>query len=85
MQCQSSKRSAQAAQKMLNAGFEEVIHLQGGLPAWKAAGFPTEVNEKAPISMFRQVQIAAGSLVFLGTTRKIHYSPVIGNTFLDED
>ena len=75
LQCQSSKRSAQAAQKMLNAGFEEVIHLQGGLPAWKAAGYPTEVNKKAPISMFRQVQIAAGSLVFLGTTLGAFVSP----------
>jgi rhodanese-related sulfurtransferase len=75
LQCQSSNRSAQAAQKMLNAGFDQVIHLQGGLSAWKAAGFPTEVNKKAPISMFRQVQIAAGSLVFLGTTLGVLVSP----------
>jgi rhodanese-related sulfurtransferase len=75
LQCQSSNRSAQAAQKMLNAGFEEVIHLQGGLSTWKAAGYPTQVNEKAPISMFRQVQIVAGSLVFLGTILGAFVSP----------
>ena len=67
LQCQSGKRSAQAAQKMFDLGFEEVYHLQGGLPTWKAGGYPTKVNKNAPISMFRQVQIVAGSLVFLGT------------------
>lgn len=67
LQCQSGNRSAKAADKMFTAGFREVVHLTGGLPTWKAAGYQTEVNKKAPISMFRQVQIVAGSLVFLGT------------------
>ena len=67
LQCQSGRRSAQAAQQMFEMGFSEVFHLRGGLPTWKAAGYPTKVNTNAPISMFRQVQIVAGSLVFLGT------------------
>ncbi len=75
LQCQSGKRSAKAAQKMFEAGFSEVFHLQGGLPTWKAAGYPTEVNKNAPISMFRQVQIVAGSLVFLGTVLGAFVSP----------
>ncbi|MGF1589111.1 MAG: rhodanese-like domain-containing protein [Pleurocapsa sp.] len=75
LQCQSGKRSAQAAQKMFEAGFSEVFHLQGGLPTWKAAGYPTKVNQNAPISMFRQVQIVAGSLVFLGTFLGAFISP----------
>jgi rhodanese-related sulfurtransferase len=65
--CQSSNRSGQAAQKLLGAGFENVTHLQGGLNAWKQAGYPTKVNKNAPISMMRQVQIIAGSLVLIGT------------------
>jgi rhodanese-related sulfurtransferase len=65
--CQSSNRSGQAAQKLVNAGFEEVIHLAGGLSEWKRAGYPTKINKNAPISIMRQVQIVAGSLVFLGT------------------
>lgn len=75
LQCQSGKRSTQAARKMLEMGFEEVFHLQGGLPTWKAAGYPTVVNKNAPISMFRQVQIVAGSLVFLGTVLGAVVSP----------
>jgi rhodanese-related sulfurtransferase len=67
--------SAQAAQKMFAAGFTKVFHLQGGLPTWKAAGYPTKVNKNAPISMFRQVQIVAGSLVFLGTILGAFVSP----------
>ena len=74
-QCQSGTRSAQAAQKMFDLGFNEVFHLRGGLPTWKAAGYPTKVNKNAPISMFRQVQIVAGSLVFIGTILGASVSP----------
>lgn len=38
LQCQSGNRSAQAAQKMFEAGFTHVTHLKGGLTTWKAAG-----------------------------------------------
>ncbi|KPQ33813.1 MAG: Rhodanese-related sulfurtransferase [Phormidium sp. OSCR] len=65
--CQSGNRSAQAAQKLFAAGFEQVSHLDGGLNAWKQAGHPTLVNKNAPISIMRQVQIVAGSLVLIGT------------------
>nr|WP_228041063.1 rhodanese-like domain-containing protein [Nodosilinea sp. LEGE 07088] len=75
LQCQSGNRSTQAAQKMLAAGFDQVAHLQGGLPTWKAAGYKTEVNKNAPISMFRQVQIVAGSLVLIGTVLGAWISP----------
>ena len=75
LQCQSGKRSTQAAQKAIDAGCGEIYHLQGGLPTWKAAGYPTQVNKNAPISMFRQVQIVAGSLVFLGTILGAFFSP----------
>jgi rhodanese-related sulfurtransferase len=68
LHCQSGRRSAQAAQKLLEAGFSEAIHLQGGISAWKQAGYQTEIDRKVPISMMRQVQIVAGSLVVLGTT-----------------
>lgn len=66
LQCQSGHRSAQAAQTLFKAGFEQVTHLKGGLSTWKAAGYPTVVNKQAPMSMFRQVQISAGLFVILG-------------------
>lgn len=51
IQCQSGNRSTQAAHQMLQAGFSPVIHLQGGLAAWKAAEYPTQVNQS--INMLR--------------------------------
>jgi rhodanese-related sulfurtransferase len=65
--CHTSNRSQQAAQKLLAAGHLEVIHLSGGIGDWKQQGLPTKVNKNAPISLMRQVQIVAGSLVFTGT------------------
>jgi rhodanese-related sulfurtransferase len=73
--CQSSNRSGQAAQKLFAAGIQEVTHLQGGLNAWKQAGYPTKINKNAPISLMRQVQIVAGSLVLTGTLLGAFISP----------
>lgn len=73
--CRSGHRSAIAAQKLFGAGFDSVTHLSGGLAAWKEAGYPTVVNQNAPIGLMRQVQIAAGSLVFLGTVLGAFVSP----------
>jgi len=73
--CQSSKRSEKAAQRLLDAGWSEVTHLEGGLNAWKADGYATVASRKAPISLFRQVQIVAGSLVFTGTVLSAFVSP----------
>jgi rhodanese-related sulfurtransferase len=73
--CQSSNRSGQAAQKLLQAGFAEVTHLQGGLNNWKQQGLPTKVNKNAPISIMRQVQIIAGSLILTGTILGAFVSP----------
>jgi rhodanese-related sulfurtransferase len=73
--CQSGRRSAQAAQKLLDVGLTEVAHLTGGLPTWKAAGYPVQTHQNAPISLFRQVQIVAGSLVVLGTVLGAFISP----------
>lgn len=73
--CQSGNRSAKAAQQCLDAGFDSVSHLQGGIPTWKVAGFAVEKNKNAPISLFRQVQIVAGFLVFTGTILGVFVSP----------
>lgn len=75
LQCQSGNRSSQAAQKLFAAGIEPVTHLEGGLNAWKQAGYPTNVNKKAPISIWRQVQIIAGSLILIGTLAGVSISP----------
>lgn len=73
--CQTGKRSAQAAQKLFVASFDEVTSLEGGLNAWKQAGYPIETSKNAPMSIMRQVQIVAGSLVVTGTLLGAFVSP----------
>ncbi|MEB3309561.1 MAG: rhodanese-like domain-containing protein [Snowella sp.] len=73
--CRSGNRSAQAAQKLFAAGFQEITHLKDGLTGWKQAGYPTQINRNAPISLMRQVQIVAGSLVVTGTVLGAFVSP----------
>ncbi|MCG5060877.1 MAG: rhodanese-like domain-containing protein [Limnoraphis sp. WC205] len=75
--CQSGRRSTQAAQQLVASGFEveNLVTLKGGLNAWKAEGYQTKLNKKAPISLMRQVQIVAGSLVLTGTLLGAFVSP----------
>jgi rhodanese-related sulfurtransferase len=73
--CQSGMRSSRASQKLLENGYDHVMQLNGGLSSWKAAGLTVQSNRNAPISLFRQVQIVAGSLVAIGTGLGILVSP----------
>ena len=73
--CQSSNRSSQAGQRLLASGIPQVWHLRGGLQAWKDAGHATIRNLHAPISLQRQVQMTAGSLVLVGTLLGAFVSP----------
>ena len=73
--CASGSRTREAAPRILGMGFTEVYHLEGGLQAWKEAGFAVTLNRRAPISIMRQVQITAGSLVVLGILLATLVSP----------
>lgn len=73
--CRSGNRSGQAAQRLLQAGFEDVTHLSGGLPDWVEKGFPLQIDKTAPISLMRQVQIVAGTLMLTGTILGALVSP----------
>ncbi|MDH3601877.1 MAG: rhodanese-like domain-containing protein [Candidatus Tectomicrobia bacterium] len=73
--CRTGNRSAQAGQQLLDSGASAACHLQGGIEAWKAAGYETERTAHAPISLQRQVQIVAGLLVLLGTILGVWVSP----------
>ncbi|MCB1358711.1 MAG: HigA family addiction module antidote protein [Maritimibacter sp.] len=42
LHCAIGKRSAAAARMLLKAGHQKVLHMEGGLTAWKAAGLPIE-------------------------------------------
>ncbi|WP_435018259.1 rhodanese-like domain-containing protein [Tundrisphaera sp. TA3] len=65
--CRSGGRSRQAAEKFHAAGFSNVVSVEGGTTAWEQAGLPVVRGERRAISLERQVRIAAGSLVVLGT------------------
>lgn len=64
--CGSGQRTAEAAAAILSSGWAEVYQLEAGLAGWKKAGLPTNLDRSAPISIQRQVQITAGSLILLG-------------------
>src|SRR5262249_42015217 len=61
--CYSGARARQAAGRAMAAGRGSVYSLKGGIKRWKAAGLPVERRPGVPISIMRQVQIAAGTLV----------------------
>lgn len=63
--CRSGSRGRQACEKLLNAGFSNVVNIEGGTLACMDAGLPI-VRGRETISLERQVRIAAGSLVLLG-------------------
>jgi rhodanese-related sulfurtransferase len=64
--CRSGSRGRQACEAFHAAGFSNVVNVEGGTLAWEQAGLPVVRGEKA-ISLERQVRIAAGSLVVIGT------------------
>jgi rhodanese-related sulfurtransferase len=63
--CRSGSRGRQACEKFLQAGFTNVINVEGGTLAWAECGLPVVRGKKA-ISLERQVRMAAGSLVLVG-------------------
>jgi rhodanese-related sulfurtransferase len=64
--CHSGGRARQACEKLMRAGHLNVVSIEGGTQAWVAAGLPV-VRGKAVMSLERQVRIAAGLLVLVGT------------------
>ncbi len=64
--CKSGARTVANAPRLKASASCEAFIIEGGIEAWKRAGFPVAVDKKQPIEMMRQVQIAAGSLVVLG-------------------
>lgn len=72
--CQAGIRSVDACEKFVAAGFHNVVNVDGGTLAWKKAGLPV-VENKVPISVERQVQMAAGFSVLLGLVLGMALNP----------
>jgi rhodanese-related sulfurtransferase len=64
--CQKGGRGANACAKLMTAGLDCVVNVDGGTEAWVQAGLPV-VRGKKTISLERQVRIAAGTLVLIGS------------------
>jgi rhodanese-related sulfurtransferase len=72
--CRSGNRANQACEKIRAAGYTRVVSVEGGTQAWEQAGLPVVRGKKA-ISLERQVRIAAGSLVLIGSVLGALVSP----------
>jgi rhodanese-related sulfurtransferase len=74
--CASGNRSSQACQKLSTLGLDNIINVEGGLSAWKDAGFPIFKNESAPLPIPQQVHVVAGSLVLTGAVLGLLLNPL---------
>lgn len=77
--CRSGKRTEAARallERVLQRAQQTSGHiLDGGLQGWEKAGLPIVHMPKAALPMFRQIQIAAGSLVLLGVIGSALWHP----------
>lgn len=64
--CRTGNRAKTACARLAPGGMPNTIVVDGGTEAWIAAGLPVERGKKG-VSLERQVRIAAGTLVFIGT------------------
>ncbi|MCL2469884.1 MAG: rhodanese-like domain-containing protein [Alphaproteobacteria bacterium] len=62
--CRSGRRTKDHAAALEGRGFATTYTMEGGIEAWEKVGLPV-AKQCTPLSMSRQIQIAAGGLVFL--------------------
>lgn len=73
--CESGVRAKKALAEVPDDFVGELKILTGGMQAWRKESYPLNVDSSAPISMQRQVQIVAGSMVAIGTVLGVTVSP----------
>ena len=74
LMCRSGKRSSQACEKFLQAGFGNVVSVEGGILAWDGAGYDVVRGKKA-ISLERQMRITAGMMIVIGAVCGLFVDP----------
>ena len=72
--CKSGSRGQMACQKFDSAGFSDVYNITGGTTACTDAGLNV-VRGKKVMSLERQVRIAAGAFVLIGSVLAFTVSP----------
>ncbi|MEG2171832.1 MAG: rhodanese family protein [Desulfovibrionaceae bacterium] len=73
--CRSGNRTEAARPTLEQTVKGEAFLLDGGLQAWEKAGLPVAHLPQAAMPLFRQIQIAAGSLVLLGIVGSTLWHP----------
>lgn len=63
--CRSGNRSSKACKKFMDAGYANVVNVEGGMNAWEHAGLPVARGKKS-FPLMQQVQLTAGFLILLG-------------------
>lgn len=84
--CRSGKRAAQAAEKFVGEGYRNIKVIEGGIIACEDCGHdirghgagktPQGEKPKGPISLERQVRIAAGLFVATGAALGLLINPI---------
>ncbi len=83
--CRSGKRATQAAEKFTSEGYKNVHVIEGGIVACETHGHDLEghaansnssENSKGPLSLERQVRIAAGLIVAIGAFLALMVHPL---------
>jgi rhodanese-related sulfurtransferase len=73
--CKSGSRARRACERLSAAGVE-AVSVEGGTEAWGVAGLPVVRGKKA-VSLERQVRIAAGALVLIGSALGFFVHPYL--------
>jgi rhodanese-related sulfurtransferase len=73
--CLSGARTRANAERLKTLTSCEAYLVEGGLSAWRQAGFPIRVDRKQPLPIMRQVQIGAGALALTGVVLGYLVSP----------
>jgi rhodanese-related sulfurtransferase len=64
--CQRGVKAREACEMLSSNGVENIVLVEGGMEEWKKSGYEVVLGEGG-VSIERQVRIAAGSLVLIGT------------------
>lgn len=74
--CRSGRRGLDAVQRLRAAGHAESFNLEGGIEAWRSAGYPTQrAAGAARLPIGRQVQVVVGLFVAVFTALGAFESP----------
>jgi len=73
--CRSGMRTDSNCAKLSSLVAGDAFVLEGGLEGWKKQGLGVARDDKAPLELNRQVQIAAGGLVLVGVGLSILVHP----------